>query len=161
GIVVVDISSLEPGSEAELVIRLVNPDADSGSHVRLLTEHRLLTATDDSYSVSHGHALSVNAGHGALANDWSGSGARLSGQLVGDPAHGSVSWHADGSFTYTPDGGFVGTDSLTYGVTESRSGPTLRAATVTIHVTNGAPQAEDDQYEVRHDQPLTVAAGAG
>ena len=35
---------------------------------------------------------------------------------VTDPAHGTVTWNPDGTYTYTPSSGFVGTDSFTYEV---------------------------------------------
>jgi VCBS repeat-containing protein len=41
-------------------------------------------------------------------------GDRLTAQLVGTPAHGSVTLNADGSFRYTPNPGYRGLDSFTY-----------------------------------------------
>ncbi|MEN6404808.1 MAG: Ig-like domain-containing protein, partial [Armatimonadia bacterium] len=62
----------------------------------------------------------------------------------------------DGSFTYTPNAGFTGDDSFTYtandGLAESA------AATVTIHVTNTAPAALDDDYNTTRNKQLVVAA---
>ena len=33
---------------------------------------------------------------------------------VGTPAHGSLTDHGDGSFTYTPDSGYLGSDAIPY-----------------------------------------------
>ena len=51
---------------------------------------------------------------------------------VADPAHGTVTLNADGSFTYTPTGGFVGVDTFTYSA--SNSAGVSPATTVTITV---------------------------
>ena len=40
------------------------------------------------------------------------------------PAHGTVMLDADGSFTYTPDANFAGTDTFTYVATTGTAGPT-------------------------------------
>src|SRR4029079_11991887 len=57
-------------------------------------------------------------------------------------SHGSVSIAVDGrSVTYTPSAGYTGTDSFTYTVTNTPSGPDT--ATVTVKV-NAPPVAVDD-----------------
>ena len=56
----------------------------------------------------------------------------LMASLVEAPAHGDVVLGSDGSFTYTPDEGFVGTDSFTY--VASKGNTTSAAATVTLTV---------------------------
>lgn len=38
--------------------------------------------------------------------------------LRGHPLHGNVLWHSDGSFTYTPNTGFIGVDSFKYDVAD-------------------------------------------
>ncbi|MBL9081910.1 MAG: tandem-95 repeat protein, partial [Planctomycetales bacterium] len=66
------------------------------------------------------------------ANDTDIDGDNLSvGGLYGHPSHGSVAWHSDGSFTYTPDAGFAGLDSFRYDVTD---GQLESRATVWIEV---------------------------
>ena len=67
-------------------------------------------AVPDAYSTAYNHALSV-AAPGVLANDTL-NGATAS--LSSTPAHGSVTFHADGSFDYTPAAGYSGTDTFSY-----------------------------------------------
>ncbi|MCA1702265.1 MAG: cadherin-like domain-containing protein [Actinobacteria bacterium] len=43
--------------------------------------------------------------------------------------------NADGSFTYTPDPGFTGTDTFTYRAVDVQIRPSVQPATVTIEVT--------------------------
>ncbi|MCC6629566.1 MAG: tandem-95 repeat protein, partial [Chloroflexi bacterium] len=90
--------------------------------------------------------------------------------LVDGPAHGSLSLLADGSFSYTPSGAYVGTDTFRFQVTDSGDpagsgsglGAPLSSApqTVTIDVLqpNRAPLAQDDGYSAHAGQPLLVAA---
>jgi len=67
-------------------------------------------ARPDVYSVRAGLTLTVK-GAGVLAND----GARFHTVVAHtDTAHGTLALNADGSFTYTPDTGFTGTDTFTY-----------------------------------------------
>ena len=49
-----------------------------------------------------------------LANDTDVDGEPLTAVLVTGPPHGTLTLNADGSFTYTPDANYNGTDSFTY-----------------------------------------------
>jgi VCBS repeat-containing protein len=76
--------------------------------------------------------LSVPAATGVLANDTDAEHDPLSALLVGAPAHGTLTLNADGSFTYTPASGFMGSDAFTY-VAQDIDGQS-NVATVTIAV---------------------------
>lgn len=69
----------------------------------------------DTYVASYSAPLVIDAAHGLLANDATtdGKGA-LAVTAFSDAKHGRVDLSPDGSFTYTPDGAFVGIDSFTY-----------------------------------------------
>jgi hypothetical protein len=94
-------------------------------------------AGDDAYVVQMDTPLSIVA-PGVLANDGDQDGDTLTVQTspVSGPANGGVVLATDGSFTYTPVGGFTGTDSFTYRVDDG-TGRTADAV-VTITVTSGA-----------------------
>ena len=91
------------------------------------------TAADDAYATTQGTAV-TEAAPGVLANDSDedGDGLTLETTPIVAPGNGTLSLSANGAFTYTPDAGFVGTDSFTYRVDDGtgRSGD----ATVTITV---------------------------
>jgi len=74
-----------------------------------------LTGRRDSFIVSHSRTEFVSAEDGVLAND-SGSGLVASRET--DTANGTVILNPDGSFSFTPDTGFVGSDSFIYRVTD-------------------------------------------
>ncbi len=80
--------------------------------------------------------------------------------LVAGPFNGGVVNNGDGTFTYTPNLNYVGTDSFTYTITDA-AGATSNTATVTIVVTavNDPPVAVNDNgssYTTAEDIALTT-----
>jgi alpha-tubulin suppressor-like RCC1 family protein len=112
-----------------------------------------VVAADDAYHTSPGSVLRVVA-PGVLANDSSQIEGSLSAVLVGDVAHGSLDFEADGSFAYTPEAGFSGQDGFTYRATVDEF--TSNLATVTIQVVD--VYAVDDDYGMLSGDVLRVAA---
>jgi hypothetical protein len=71
-------------------------------------------AADDAYATSQATTLNVPA-PGVLANDSDVEGSGLTATLVTGPTHGfAFSLNPDGSFTYTPQASFIGTETFTY-----------------------------------------------
>ena len=64
--------------------------------------------------------LNVNADEGVLANDTDDDGDPLEAVLGTEPGHGTLALEANGSFTYTPDEDYDGTDTFTYYATDGR-----------------------------------------
>lgn len=94
------------------------------------------TANDDSYSVAKNTTLNVGA-PGVLGNDIDdGLLAPLVAALVSDVSNGSLTLNSDGSFDYTPNAGFIGSDSFTYAASD---GEFQSNASVTINVTDTTP----------------------
>jgi hypothetical protein len=95
------------------------------------------TSAADTYAASQDRVLAV-AAPGVLINDRDVDGNPLAAVLVTAPSSGQLVLNADGSFSYTPNTGFVGNDSFTY---RSSDGVLLSApVTVTFAVT--APPAK-------------------
>ncbi|WP_082682217.1 Ig-like domain-containing protein, partial [Haloferax profundi] len=117
-------------------------------------------AVGDSYAVHAGEWLNVSA-PGRLANDRDPDGDDFSASHHGDPSHGTLKLSSqDGSFNYTPDSGFTGTDSYVYRV-QDEHGEYSEFATVTIEVLparNRDPTAVDDSYTVSQGEWLNVSA---
>jgi VCBS repeat-containing protein len=92
------------------------------------------TASDDGPNVtSEDTPLTVTA-PGVLSNDTDPDRDPLTAKLVTGPAHGTLTLHADGGYTYTPDADYNGPDSFTYEAHDGSS-PSIAAATVTLEVT--------------------------
>ena len=113
-------------------------------------------AVDDVYSVHAGQTLSITA-PGILGNDTDADGDTLTVvEIIAAPSAGSLFPVTNGSFVYTPDENFVGQDSFTYKIRDGFGG--FDTATVTINVTNAAPDAVNDVYNMRAGQTLNIAA---
>jgi hypothetical protein len=89
-------------------------------------------AVNDSYSVDQDGVLTV-AEPGVLDNDSDADGDALTAAIVTGTSNGSLTLNADGSFNYTPNSGFSGSDSFTY-VARDSSVADSNEATVTITV---------------------------
>ena len=59
--------------------------------------------------------------------------------LVTGPSHGSLVLATDGSFRYTPDQDFHGTDSFIYTLTDADGDSVTASATLLITLVNDAP----------------------
>ncbi len=73
-----------------------------------------------------------------------------------DPANGSVIINSDGTFTYTPDADFNGTDFFTYTVSDINGLTETQYVLITVTPVNDAPVATDDgPVTVTEDTPLS------
>jgi bacillopeptidase F len=99
-------------------------------------------AADDSYEVVKGSTLAVPQA-GVLRNDTDPNRDPLSALLVLGPVNGKLTLNADGSFSYTPNAGFLGSDSFSYRAHDGVSSG--NNATVTVRVSaNKPPVARND-----------------
>ncbi|MEI4474241.1 beta strand repeat-containing protein, partial [Frigidibacter sp. MR17.24] len=136
---------------ASVTHTIVNDDANSAPVV-----------INDSYATGHGTALVISAAAGVLSNDSDADGDPLSATVVSNPAHGALTLNTDGSFTYTPEAGFSGSDSFAYAAADGQGNST--GGTVTIAVAqpaNRLPTAVADSYTLAEDGSLSIAAAAG
>jgi VCBS repeat-containing protein len=118
------------------------------------------TAVADAYSVDEDAGLTIDAAGGVLANDTDPDGDALTAALVSGPANGTLTLNADGSFNYTPNANFNGSDSFTY----TASDGTLTSETtvaITVNPIADAPVAVADTYDATEDTALTIDAAAG
>ncbi|HEX3148672.1 MAG TPA: Ig-like domain-containing protein [Gemmataceae bacterium] len=118
-------------------------------------------AAADSYSATEETPLAVTAALGVRANDTVTAPINVPAEVVASPAHGTLNFSSDGSFTYTPSANFFGTDVFTYRLRDGIG--VTNSATVTINVANvnDAPVAQNDSYTTAEDTTLTVSAVAG
>jgi len=124
--------------------------------ISVTAENELPIAGDDQYSADADSSLSVDSASGVLANDSDGNGDQLSAQLVDSPANGAVVLNSDGSFTYAPDAGFVGSDSFTYQANDGEGDSNVATVTIDVVAVNQAPVAVDDAFVMQEDAVLTV-----
>jgi len=97
------------------------------------------TANGDSHSTDEDQTLSVSASNGVLDNDTDPEGDNLSASVVGGPSNGSLSLNSDGSFSYTPNADYNGSDSFTYEASDGNGGTDQATVSLTINAVNDAP----------------------
>jgi len=119
-------------------------------------------STPAAYTIPEDGSLMTTAGGspaGVLDND---TGEAAAAVLLTSPANGTLGAGLanDGSFTYTPNPDFNGTDQFTYVANDGLDGPDSNVATATITVTpvNDAPTAVADAYDAVERTTLNVAA---
>jgi PKD repeat protein len=88
-------------------------------------------AMGEAYSVAGGNTLTVGA-PGVLDNDSDINGDPLTAVLVSNVSHGVLTFNPDGSFTYTPDLNFCGTDSFTYQANDGTADSNTATVTITV-----------------------------
>ncbi len=117
-------------------------------------------ATADTYSVNEDQTL--NETTGVLDNDTDADPSdTLSAVLVSDVSDGTLSLQPNGTFTYTPDANFSGTDSFTYKANDGTADSNTVTATITVNAVNDAPIAVADTYNALQNETLTVSAAEG
>ena len=115
----------------------------------------------DGYSLTEDQPLSVNAANGVLSNDTDPNMLTLSAILEEAPENGALVLGIDGSFTYTPNDNFNGTDGFIY---RASNGDVISdVVTVTLNV---QPQydpavAVPDNHVVDVSQVFSVNASLG
>lgn len=130
---------------------------DIGAHE--FVRNTLPTAAPDSYATAQNTPLEIPA-PGVLGNDKDEDGNPLTAVLSEIPADGTLTFNANGSFTYTPDADFIGTIQFTYRADDGfdQSQP----ATVTINVlplgNNVPPVALPDAYATKQNTSLEITA---
>jgi hypothetical protein len=106
--------------------------------------------------------LGVTGERNVTANDFEPDGDLQSVTLVGQVAHGSLQLNADGTFSYTPEANFNGTDSFTYQIEDGTTVSEVATASIVVRPINDVPSASDDAYAVSAlDRALSVSAEDG
>jgi VCBS repeat-containing protein len=113
-------------------------------------------AADDSYSVDEDTPLSI-AARGVLENDGDVEGDSLAVALVDDVTHGALALNTDGSFAYTPDANFDGTDRFSYNVSDGAADSNVATVSIVVRAVNDAPHALDDVYTIDEETALEIA----
>jgi len=104
-------------------------------------------AAADSYTVVAGGTFT--ASQSILVNDTDPENNPLTAVKDTDPAHGTIVWNTNGSFTYTATAGFYGTDSFTYHANDGSNAVLVinEAQSITLVGTDtGALSAENFVY---------------
>lgn len=108
-------------------------------YISVHAENSAPVAQNDTFTAIENTLLMENA-PGVLGNDMDSDGDPLAAFLINGPLNGTLVLNANGSFAYTPDMAFSGSDSFTYVAGDGALNST--PATVTIEV--GPPPVGGD-----------------
>lgn len=95
-------------------------------------------AGDDAYSTVEDMPINIVA-PGVLENDTDADGDVLSAVLVSNPTSGVLTLNADGSFGYTPNAEFGGSDSFVYTASDGTASSPEATATINVTPVNDPP----------------------
>jgi VCBS repeat-containing protein len=115
------------------------------------------TVVNQAYSVDSGSTLTVSA-PGVLVGSRDIDSDALTAMLVSRSSNGDLDFNSDGSFSYTSNLGFSGTDVFTYKANDGTSDSPIAKVTITVSRTNHAPTASDQFYTVNNDIDLNIYA---
>ena len=110
---------------------------------------------DDSYDATEEELLSVSEEDGVLANDDDPQGDEITAVLDDDVTNGTLTFNADGSFTYQPDENFFGLDTFTYRATDGVNESASTLVEINVAGVNDPPVAVDDSYIISANETLT------
>lgn len=148
------------------------PDATGVYYVTITASDGLggTASVSFSYAITNPAPVAV-ADTSSGAEDQTQSGMLLANDSDGDldalvvdttpvtnPAHGTVTLLANGSFTYQPDANFFGIDSFSYRVTDAQGASSTATVSVTVTPVNDAPVANTDSVSTSEDTPVAVVA---
>lgn len=112
------------------------------------------TAQNDTATVQSWQSVVIDA----LSNDTDANGDTLTNTgVVTPPQHGTVTKNTDGTFSYTADAGFVGTDTFTYRISDGKGGTSTATVTITVTATpNQAPTINDATLSGNEGETVSI-----
>lgn len=93
-------------------------------------------AVADAYSLNVNSPLAVDAAFGILANDIEPDGDTMLPTVVDQPIHGTLLLAGDGTFQYTPEADYVGSDSFSYQLSDGDLDSAVAVVSLTINPLN-------------------------
>ena len=131
-----------------------SPADQAVAHITV-TDSCSVIAYYDTYSTPYETPL-VEPAPGFLVNDVVEC-QPFTTHLAAPPTDGTATVATDGSFDYTPDAGFWGSDKFTYEIRDANDA-VMATSAVRIAVAKPPCVAADDEYSTLVDTPLNVAA---
>ncbi|MDB4746321.1 tandem-95 repeat protein, partial [Verrucomicrobia bacterium] len=131
-----------PGQDGIYVVTISVSDGRGGvveMSIQIVVTNPLPVAVDDAYSVDEDAVLSL-ALPGVMQNDSDLDGDVIEvTNITSNPQDGTLASNADGSFIYTPDANFNGSDVFTYEIADADGGVDSAVVVITINPVNDPP----------------------
>jgi hypothetical protein len=127
-----------------------------GSAYLFRASNQAPSATDNDFATAEDTTLSVPA-PGVLGNDSDDDGDSLRAALVSSPAHGTLAFNTDGSFTYVPAADYSGPDSFTYRANDGQADSNVATVSITVTAVNDPPACVATSGSTDEDTAVDVA----
>ncbi|HEY0457752.1 MAG TPA: Ig-like domain-containing protein, partial [Pyrinomonadaceae bacterium] len=117
----------------------------------------------DSYTTDEDTSLRIDSRRGVLVNDTDEEDDKLSvsaAKPVSNPSHGTLSLNGDGSFAYTPEANFNGTDSFTYAASDGIADSSEVTVIIKVNSVNDAPTISLSQTAAALDELTQLSFSA-
>ena len=93
--------------------------------------------------------------NGTLPSATDADGDLISYAKRADPAHGTLTVNANGSFSYNPAGNYSGADQFSFSVSDNKGGSNTYTESLTITAVNDPPVAINATTSGNEDTPIT------
>ncbi|MCF7911211.1 MAG: tandem-95 repeat protein [Candidatus Cloacimonetes bacterium] len=156
------LEAVFPVGTTIVTLTVVDDSGDSDTDTALVGvaqyNNQIPVAINDAYETNEDDILNVDAEMGVLANDTDDDFPEaLQAVLLDDPANGTLILNSDGSFIYTPESNFNGTDTFTYAAYDGQTLSPLTQVVITINSINDEPVADaGGPYNGQADQSDTA-----
>ena len=105
-------------------------------------------AVEDAYTLAEDTTLSTTLVDGVLVNDSDADSSVLTVSLVTNVTKGTLTLNTDGTFTYTPNSDYYGSDFFEYKVSDGLLESNTVKVNLTITNTNDGPVAQDGSFSI-------------
>ena len=118
-------------------------------------------AVADGATVAEGGTVTILIGGATsvLANDTDPENGALTAAVVTGPTNGTLTLNANGTFSYTHNGGETTTDSFTYRADDGTSNSNIVTVSIAVNPVNDAPVAVADRASVLRGGTVTSLTG--
>lgn len=96
---------------------------------------------------------------GVLVNDTDVDGDAMSAALITGPVHGTLALNADGSFSYTPDHDYFGSDSFTYKASDGQLQSAETTVSLVVNPVDDPPSIDDQSFAIAENSPAGATVG--
>jgi VCBS repeat-containing protein len=108
-------------------------------------------AIGESIAVIEGNLLSGDVS----VNDSDGDSDPLIFELLSNVQNGTINFNSNGTFSYMPDNGFIGSETLAYLVCDDNNNCSSASLTIDVLTSNTAPIAQSSAITINEDEVLS------
>jgi hypothetical protein len=124
--------------------------------VDVSVENNAPIANADTYSTNENEELSIIS-PGVLVNDVDNDNDELTAVLVDGPTNGTMTLESNGSFLYTPNTDFYGTDSFTYKAIDGQEDSNVAPVSITVNdMTPPTVDITSSESDPTNEDPIPV-----